>query len=156
MHPGRRKSPIVRGVGWGRRTAGAYCGAVMLAALTLVAVASADEPPFQAAARDAVGAGQGVFAVAADGRVLAAEAAAEAVHPASVTKIATTLALLERLGPDHRFTTAVRATGALVRGRLAGNLVVDGGNDPFFIDESALRVLQRLRARGVRTVGGRL
>src|SRR5215831_9355284 len=97
--------------------------AVVVAMLTSMAVVRADEPQLQALAVENVGADQGVFVDADDGTVLASVVADRAVHPASVTKVATTLALLERLGPDHRFTTRIGATGALRDGRLAGDLV---------------------------------
>ncbi len=97
-----------------------------------------------------------MYAVAGDGTVLVAQATNVAVHPASVSKVATTLALLERLGEDHRFETAVRASGAVRDGHLAGDLIVFGGGDPFLVDESACLLLARLYARGVRTVDGRL
>jgi len=134
----------------------AWRGAVACAMLLLAgASARADEPPLQALAR-AVGPGQGVYADAPDGSVLVAQAESRAVHPASVTKVATTLALLQRLGPSHRFETRVLATGPERDGRLDGDLVVEGGNDPCFVFESAFLVLERLRASGVRTVGGRM
>ena len=66
-------------------------GLAILLAVTHVAHAG---PPLQGLAREVVGAGQGVLVVAEDGTVLASEAADRAVHPASVTKIATSLALL--------------------------------------------------------------
>jgi D-alanyl-D-alanine carboxypeptidase/D-alanyl-D-alanine-endopeptidase (penicillin-binding protein 4) len=114
------------------------------------------EPRFQAMAREVVGAGQGVLVVAEDGTVLAEEAADRAVHPASVTKIATTLAMLQRLGAEHRFTTRLLATGPVADGKLHGDLLVDASGDPFLVDEGALLVLRRLHALGLRRVEGRL
>jgi D-alanyl-D-alanine carboxypeptidase/D-alanyl-D-alanine-endopeptidase (penicillin-binding protein 4) len=116
----------------------------------------AAEPPLEPLARTHVGADQGVYVDAEDGTVLAASAAERAVHPASVTKVATSLALLDRLGPDHRFATRVGATGPVRDGRLAGDLVVHGANDPFFVYESAFLVLERLRALGIHRVTGRV
>ncbi len=116
---------------------------------------SAGRAPLQALA-DAVGPGQGVYAVADDGTVLVARQADYAVHPASVTKVATTITLLERFGPVHRFETRVSATGGLRGGTLEGNLVVESSGDPFFVDEGALQLLDRLRSSGVRVVAGRL
>jgi D-alanyl-D-alanine carboxypeptidase/D-alanyl-D-alanine-endopeptidase (penicillin-binding protein 4) len=110
--------------------------------------------PLDGLARELVGAGQGVFVQADDGTVLAAQAERRPVHPASVTKIATTLALLERLGPDHRFVTRLRADGPVRDGTLAGDLVVAADGDPFLVDESAARMLARLHALGVRHVTG--
>jgi serine-type D-Ala-D-Ala carboxypeptidase/endopeptidase (penicillin-binding protein 4) len=116
----------------------------------------AAEPVLQALAIAHVGTDQGVYVEAADGTVLASVMADRPVHPASVTKVATSLALLERLGPTHRFETRVAATGPVRDGRVDGDLVVHGGNDPFFVYESAFLLLQRLHEMGVRRVGGRL
>jgi D-alanyl-D-alanine carboxypeptidase/D-alanyl-D-alanine-endopeptidase (penicillin-binding protein 4) len=114
------------------------------------------EPLFQALAHETVGTGQGVLVVAEDGTVLAEEAAERAVHPASVTKIATTLAMLQRLGPEHRFTTRFAATGELTGGTLHGDLVVEASGDPFLVDEGACLILRRLHALGLKTVAGAL
>jgi len=130
--------------------------AFMFATATFGAAADAAGPPLQDLALRTVGAGQGVLAVAEDGSVLASEAADLAVHPASVTKVATTLALLERLGPKHRFVTRVVGTGPLEGGRLGGDLVVEAGHDPFFVYESGLLLLAGLNQRGVRRVDGDL
>ena len=126
----------------------------LLLGLATASRAVASDPPLQALALMHVGAGQGVFVDAEDGSVLIAEAADRPVHPASVTKVATTLALLERLGPTYRFETRIAATGPIRDGHLAGDLVIHGGNDPFFVYESAFLVLRRLQAVGVRQVDG--
>ncbi len=130
---------------------------VLAAALGLSLASGAHaEPPYQALARELVGPGQGVFVIAEDGTVLASEAADRAVHPASVTKIATSLALLGRLGPTYRFTTRVLADGRLADGTLHGNLLVEASGDPFLVDEGAFLVLRALHARGLHVVDGRL
>ena len=128
--------------------------AVLVGFLVAATLARAADPPLQALAREHVGPGQGVFVDTDDGTILIAEAADGAVHPASVTKVATSLALLERLGPTHRFATRFDATGALAGGRIDGDVIVQGGGDPFLVYESAFLVLQRLRAIGVREVRG--
>jgi D-alanyl-D-alanine carboxypeptidase len=128
-------------------------GAIVVVAL--YALRAAAEPPLEPLAA-AAGADQGVYAEAEDGTILVAQAAARAVHPASVTKVATSLALVERLGTDHRFETRLVATGPVADGRLRGDLVVQASNDPFFVDESASLLLRRLATLGVRTVDGRL
>lgn len=114
------------------------------------------EPPQQALAREIVGVGQGVLVVAEDGTVLASEAADRAVHPASVTKIATSFAMLQRLGPEHRFTTRLVAGSPIEDGTLGGDLVVEASGDPFLVDEGAALILRRLHDLGLRTVAGRL
>ena len=103
-----------------------------------------------------LGAGQGVYVEAGDGTVLLAQAAARAVHPASVSKVPTTLALLRRLGPDYRFTTTIAATGPVSAGILQGDLLIEGSGDPYFVDENALLVGAALRDLGVQRASGTL
>ena len=76
-------------------------------------------------------------------------------HPASVTKIASALALLTRLGPEHRFTT-VSSPGASRRRRRARRSRRRSVRDPFLVDECAFLILRRLHALGLRAVDGRL
>lgn len=109
-----------------------------------------------AEARRIVGAGQGVQVELADGRVLVSEAGARAVHPASVSKIPTTLALLRLLGPDHRFETRFFAGGPLRDSILAGPLIVRAAGDPYFVDENALLAVRALQDLGLRQVDGDL
>lgn len=116
--------------------------------------ASGELPALAPLARSILGADQGVYVEAADGSVLLAQAASAPVHPASVSKVPTTLALLRKLGPDYRFITTFAAGGPLRDGTIAGDLVVDGGGDPYFVDENALLVAQRLNASGVHRVTG--
>jgi D-alanyl-D-alanine carboxypeptidase/D-alanyl-D-alanine-endopeptidase (penicillin-binding protein 4) len=133
----------------------AVVGIGLMLAARPAAADPAGEPPLQAAAR-AVGEAQGIFAQAADGTVLASQAADRAVHPASVTKVATSLALLERLGATYRFETRVLAGGDVRDGCIHGDLVVQAGGDPTLVYENAFLLLARLRALGVREVTGKV
>ena len=76
------------------------------------------------AAREILGDNQGVYIESADGSVLLAQAAQIPVHPASVSKVPTTLALLRKLGPEHRFVTTFASGGRIVGGTLYGDLSV--------------------------------
>lgn len=75
---------------------------------------------------------------------------------ASLTKIATTLASLEKWGPDHQFDTLVSATGPVKDGVLQGDLVVSGSGDPFFVWEEAIALGNSLNQMGIRRVAGNL
>ena len=107
--------------------------AALLAGLLASDVARAADAQLQALARTVVGADQGVFVQAGDGSVLVEQHADRAVHPASVVKIATTLALLRVLGPEHRFQTRVLASGPVRDGAIHGDLVVESEGDPVLV-----------------------
>ena len=107
-------------------------------------------------ARRIVGEGQGVQVETEDGRILVSEAGARAVHPASVSKLPTTLALLRELGPDYRFPTEFLAGGPMQSATIDGPLVVRASGDPYFVDENALLVAEALRSIGLRNVSGAL
>ncbi|HSW50859.1 MAG TPA: D-alanyl-D-alanine carboxypeptidase/D-alanyl-D-alanine-endopeptidase [Bryobacteraceae bacterium] len=90
--------------------------------------------------------------------------------PASVAKLFSTALGLQRLGPDHRFTTTVAAAAPPdASGRLAGNLYLVGGGDPTISSRpyphgsgsssgNPLRAIEDLAdqvvARGVRRIAG--
>ena len=119
--------------------------------------ASSGEPASLASQAQAIlGAEQGVYVEAADGTVLLAQAAAKPVHPASVSKVPTTLALLRKLGPEYRFITTFATSGRVSDGTLHGDLLVEGGGDPAFVDENALLVADRLHELGIAQVTGDL
>jgi D-alanyl-D-alanine carboxypeptidase/D-alanyl-D-alanine-endopeptidase (penicillin-binding protein 4) len=130
--------------------------AAALALLASCCAVAREHDELGAAARAILGANQGVYVEAADGEILLAQAAQLPVHPASVSKVPTTLALLRRLGPDYRFTTTFAGAGAVHDGLLDGDLIVEGGGDPFFVDENALLVAARLNELGVHRVAGTL
>jgi D-alanyl-D-alanine carboxypeptidase len=90
----------------------------------------------------------------ADGHAILAQAAAVPVHPASVSKVPTTLALLRKLGPDHRFVTTFATRGQLADGLLYGDLLVASDGNPSLVDEDALLVADRLIDMGVRQICG--
>lgn len=87
--------------------------------------------------------------------------------PASVIKVLTAIVALDALGPDHRFTTAVRATPPL-DGVVAGDLWLVGGGDPVLgteawaattgraVHTSLDALADRVVASGVRVVEGRV
>src|SRR5262249_24084369 len=75
---------------------------------------------------------------------------------ASLTKVATTLAALRAWGPTYQFVTLVDATGPIQDGVLRGDLIVQGGGDPFFVTEDALALRQSLQELGLRRVTGKL
>ena len=91
------------------------------------------------------------------GEVLAEQNPDLPLNPASVTKLATSLAAFEKLGPDHRFRTRFLADGQVDQsGTLLGDLVVDGGYDPLFSQNETGQVVAALKAAGISRVNGGL
>ncbi len=73
----------------------------------------------------------GVYAVDLNsGEAIYADNAGRSFIPASGTKLYTTAAALDLLGPDYRYKTQLFADGAIERGVLSGNLIVRGAGDP--------------------------
>jgi serine-type D-Ala-D-Ala carboxypeptidase/endopeptidase (penicillin-binding protein 4) len=75
---------------------------------------------------------------------------------ASITKVATTLAALSTWGPMYRFETLVGWQGSLKDGVIEGDLIIEGGNDPFFVWEEAIALANSLQQQGIRKVTGNL
>lgn len=85
-------------------------------------------------------------------RVFASHNANQTFNPASLTKLATSLIALRKLGADFRFQTSVYADGVVdSAGTLRGKLYVFGG-DPIFGDAAANLIGQELRARGIKRI----
>ena len=87
---------------------------------------------------------------------LVAKSAGRLFVPASVAKVATTIAALEMLGPDYRFETRVYVSGRKTRknGVLAGDLYLVGGGDPLLTGDHMQKMIQRMAASGLRGVSG--
>jgi len=129
--------------------------------VTVEAPAPATAPTFDVAGwyaeRGEDPARHGVYVESIDGRrVLAAHNPDLVFNPASLLKLATSLAVLRAYGPEHRFATRVYADGTVGADKtLKGNLVL-AGDDPTFGDVAASLVARELRARGVERVSGEI
>ena len=77
-------------------------------------------------------------------------------NPASVIKILTTLAALEILGPNYQWQTRYLTDGTIENGVLDGNLIMQGGGDPFLTMERFWHQVQSIRQRGIHTITGDL
>jgi serine-type D-Ala-D-Ala carboxypeptidase/endopeptidase (penicillin-binding protein 4) len=75
--------------------------------------------------------------------------------PASTAKLATAVAALDVLGPEHRFRTELLAGGVIENGVLHGDLILRGGGDPLLDLADLLGLAVRLHTSGVREVDGR-
>ena len=78
----------------------------------------------------------------------------EPMNPASVMKLPTTLAALDRLGPAFTWTTPLWLTGPINAGVLEGDLVIQGRGDPKLVVERLWLGLRKLRELGVREIRG--
>ncbi len=75
---------------------------------------------------------------------------------ASTTKVVTTLAALDLLGPAYRWRTEARLMGELAGGRLLGDLLIVGGGDAGLGSEDLLHWFAELQAKGVREISGNI
>ena len=75
-------------------------------------------------------------------------------NPASVMKVVTTYAALEKLGPAYTWRTRAYATGPIRDQVLEGNLVLVGGGDPFMSHERWWAFVAGLRQAGVSRIAG--
>lgn len=93
---------------------------------------------------------------AAGGRALLSHRADVAMNPASVMKLLTTYAALDRLGPAYTWRTELLSDAAPRDGRLDAPLYLRGSGDPKLTVEAFWLLLRQLRARGIHTLGGDL
>lgn len=75
-------------------------------------------------------------------------------NPASLTKLLTTTAALDLLGPAWSWSTPVWLQGTLGNGVLNGNMVIKGSGDPQLVLERVWLLLRRVRQMGVREIHG--
>ena len=84
--------------------------------------------------------------------------------PASNTKLYTTAAALDLLGPDFKYETSLWADGPVENGRLKGNLIVKGSGDPVIggrfndgdITKTFREWAEKLKSLGITTIEGGL
>jgi D-alanyl-D-alanine carboxypeptidase/D-alanyl-D-alanine-endopeptidase (penicillin-binding protein 4) len=91
-----------------------------------------------------------------DGRVLYAKHAQEAMIPASVTKLVTSLAALHEYGPQYQFSTPVHYSGTRRGSLIEGDLQIRGTGDPYLTSEALWNAAHDLRHLGLRRVSGDL
>jgi D-alanyl-D-alanine carboxypeptidase/D-alanyl-D-alanine-endopeptidase (penicillin-binding protein 4) len=88
--------------------------------------------------------------------VLVANQEDQPMLPASTMKVVTAIVALDELGPAFRARTELRSKGTIANGTLKGDLIVRGGADLDFNEDTLTHLLERLRAQGVRKVAGDL
>lgn len=93
---------------------------------------------------------------AATGETLYSRGGQSRQLPGSTDKIFTTVAAMEALGPDYRFSTSVLAGGPQHGSALLGDLYLRGDGDPTLLASDYDALAAQVAASGVRTVVGRL
>jgi D-alanyl-D-alanine carboxypeptidase/D-alanyl-D-alanine-endopeptidase (penicillin-binding protein 4) len=89
------------------------------------------------------------------GQVLAELNADLPLIPASTTKLATAVAALDVLGPEHRYRTELLADGPIEHGALQGDLILRGTGDPALDLADLLELALQLNNVGIFRVEGR-
>jgi serine-type D-Ala-D-Ala carboxypeptidase/endopeptidase (penicillin-binding protein 4) len=102
-----------------------------------------------------VGSNQGLW-LQTDDELLVDRQGEQLQTPASLTKVATTLAALKTWGPAHQFKTELWTTGSMSNGVLTGDLHVQGGGDPLLVGDEAIALATQLHTLGIRKITGQL
>ncbi len=82
--------------------------------------------------------------------------AGQSLIPASVTKLYTAAAALDRWGAAKRFKTSILRLGKVHHGVLHGDLVFVGNGDPGLVNAQLGTLARRVRESGIHTVLGKL
>lgn len=76
--------------------------------------------------------------------------------PASTIKVLTTFAALDLLGPAYTWHTRAAVRGEIEAGVLDGDLILQGGGDPYMPLERWWNFAQSLRSRGLKDIHGNI
>ena len=88
------------------------------------------------------------------GRLVVSQNADTPRSPASTVKLVTTFAALDLLGPSFTWHTRASIRGELNDGVLNGDLILQGGGDPYMTLERWWSFAHALRVRGLKTIHG--
>ena len=137
-----------------------WIGALALAASVAPALAvnAGPMPPALASAIRASGLPASSFGVYAQevigARTLVALNEERPYTMASTTKVVTSLAALDLLGPYYRWRTSAYALGTLANGKLVGDLLIVGGGNAQLTSAELQAWFGRMRAQGLREIDG--
>jgi D-alanyl-D-alanine carboxypeptidase/D-alanyl-D-alanine-endopeptidase (penicillin-binding protein 4) len=90
------------------------------------------------------------------GRLVLAQNPDTPRSPASTIKVVTTFAALDLLGPAYTWHTRASIRGALDDGVLDGDLILQGGGDPYMTLERWWSFVHALRAKGLKSIHGNI
>ena len=157
MKMARTSGARTRSVHPGRAAAIAACALALLVPRD-AAAATSPLPPEVLAALQQAGVPPEALSVAvhdvASGRALLEWQPRKPVNPASVAKLITTFAALDRLGPAYTWATPVWLTGPLQGGVLEGSMFIKGSGDPKLVLERVWLLLRRVQQLGVHEIRG--
>ena len=88
------------------------------------------------------------------GRTIAGQNVDTPRSPASTVKVVTTFASLDLLGPAYTWHTRAAVRGNLENGVLDGDLILQGGGDPYMTLERWWSFARTLRDKGLKTIRG--
>lgn len=91
-----------------------------------------------------------------DSRIVAALNPGIPESPASTIKVLTTFASLDMLSPVYTWHTRALLTGTLENGTLDGDLVLQGGGDPYMTLERWWSFIRALRNQGLKRIHGNI
>ena len=91
-----------------------------------------------------------------DGKPLYQHNSDQLLNPASLTKLATTAAVLARWGATHQFITQVYYTGIRKGTRIDGDLLFIGNGDPFIVSETMWTFASHVKNAGIDTINGKI
>ena len=80
--------------------------------------------------------------------------ATSSINPASLSKLATTVAALDLLGPTFVWRTPVFVDGPVRDGVLQGNVYIRGSGDPRLVVERVWLLMRRLQGLGIQKIQG--
>ena len=86
--------------------------------------------------------------------VLLSHEATSSINPASLSKLATTIAALDLLGPTFVWRTPVYIDGPIRDGVLQGNVYIRGTGDPRLVVERMWLLMRRLQGLGIQKIQG--
>ena len=90
----------------------------------------------------------------ANGKILASLNKSSRMTPASLTKIVTAAAILEKMPVGHQFETDLLTTAPEKNGVLNGAIYLRGGGDPGFVSESMWCLVNEFLRTGIKTIRG--
>lgn len=92
----------------------------------------------------------------ASNKLLVAHNPDQLLIPASLTKLVTTAAVLDKWGSTHSFVTRVMHSGQRRGNTIKGNLVMVGAGDPYLVSEKMWDFASQVKNLGINRVEGQI